>query len=111
MRLFSSEHSFDHTWENVSAANWKKYPNEMTPHVIHVDYLGRNYDSLTGVLHTERLLTCKQSVPELFVRLFGMEPVVYFYEQSQCHSKQKILALNTKNLTGSNLIVVEETCI
>jgi PRELI-like family len=111
MRLFSTEHTFSHEWESVTAANWKKYPNEITPHVIHVDYLSRHLDATKCQLHTERLLTCRQSVPALFLRLFGMDTVAYVYEKSVVDLNAKRLDLHTVNLTGSQLMRVEERCV
>ena len=35
-------------WDTVSVANWLKYPNTHTPHVLHVDYLQRYVDPATG---------------------------------------------------------------
>src|SRR3982750_351789 len=111
MKLFSNEHLLDHSWEDVTIANWKKYPSEITPHVIHVDYLSRHFDVTQGILHTERLLTCRQSVPPLILRMFGMDPVAYIYEKSEVNVKEKTLVLKGKNLSGSEIITIEETCV
>ena len=111
MRLFSNEHVYEHPWENVSAANWKKYPNEITTHVIHVDYLSRHFDASQGILHTERLITCKQSLPAFILKMFGIDTVAYIYEKSEVNIKSKTLTLHGRNLTASNILTVEETCV
>jgi hypothetical protein len=110
MKLFSTEQHFQHPWALVSAANWVKYPNEVTPHVIHVDYLERRIDPETGILHTKRLLTCRQSVPGWMVRWLGATSEAYVYEESQVDARSKVLRLSARNLTMSNLMQVEETC-
>lgn len=129
MKLFSSEHIFkyttiwliyhflyfysflySHSWETVSAANWKKYPNEITPHVISVDYLGRWVDPTTKILHTERLLTCSQNAPAFISKLLGGENVSHVYEKSWVDPISKKITLVSRNLTFSNLMTVEETC-
>lgn len=94
----------------VTAANWKKYPNEMTPHVINVDYLDRWVDPKTGFLYTERLLTCSQNAPAFISKLLGGENVSHVYEKSQVDPSGKKITLISKNLTFSNLMTVEETC-
>lgn len=110
MRWFLNSHLFNHSWDTVSSANWIKYPNEVTPHVIHVDYLSRSVDPQTGVLHTERLITCKQNVPELILKLVGGSTEAYVYESSICDPINKSLILKTKNLSFCHLMNVEEIC-
>lgn len=91
-------------------ANWMKYPNDHTPHVVHVDYLSRRVDPETGILHTERLLSCRQNAPAFISRLFGGEDSSLFYEKSEVDPQGRSIVLRSRNLTFCNLIVVEETC-
>jgi len=111
MKLFATQHLFFHPWNLVSAAHWVKYPNELTPHVVHVDYLNRSVDPETGILRTERILTCKQNFPDFILRLLGGHCEAYVHEISEINPKTQTLTLKTKNLTMSNMITVEETCI
>ena len=69
MKFFQATHKFEHSWAQVTAANWMKYPNEQCPHVIAVDILDRHIDPETGVLRTERLLTCNQNAPALVLKV------------------------------------------
>lgn len=94
----------------MSIANWIKYPNEQTPHVVHVDYLSRHVDPETGILHTERLLTCRQNVPAFISRILGGDDSSLFYEKSEVDPQGRTLTLRSRNLTFCNLLVVEETC-
>lgn len=110
MRWLSNVHLFGHPWESVSAANWTKYPSEVTPHVTNVDYLSRRVDPATGILHTERLITCKQSAPAVILKLLGGSSEAYIYEASECDPQTRILTLRTKNLTFSNIMTIEESC-
>ena len=100
-----------HPWETVSIANWIKYPNQMAPHVTNVDYLSRRIDTKTGHLHTERLLSCKQNVPEFILKLVGGQSSSIVYEKSEVDLEGKRLVLKSTNLTYSHLMTVEETCI
>lgn len=87
-----------------------KYPNDHTPHVVHVDYLSRRVDPTTGILHTERLLTCRQNVPAFISRLLGGEHSSLVYEKSEVDPVRRTLTLRSQNLTFCNAVVVEETC-
>lgn len=83
----------------------------MTPHVINVDYLSRRIDPETGNLHTERLLTCKQNVPDFVLKLIGGgQSSSIVYERSVVDLQGRKLVLKSTNLTYSHLMTVEETC-
>ena len=63
MKLFQNSYDFNYPWDQVTAANWKKYPNEISTHVIAVDVLRRELKDQGKVLVTERLITesCQRS--------------------------------------------------
>ncbi|ODQ64981.1 MSF1-domain-containing protein [Nadsonia fulvescens var. elongata DSM 6958] len=109
MKIFSQQHIFGYSWEQVSSANWKKYPNEMSTHVIAVDVLRREIDPETNILKTERLLTCKQAVPRWLLTLVGGQEVSYVREVSEVDLKKRTLVLRSVNLTMNNLLFVYET--
>lgn len=83
----------------------------MAPHVTNVDYLSRRIDPKTGHLHTERLLSCKQNVPEFILKLVGGQNSSIVYEKSEVDLEGRRLVLKSTNLTYSHLMTVEETCI
>lgn len=56
MKIFSNSCDFYYPWEQVTAANWQKYPNEMSTHVVAVDVLRRELDP------TSQILTDRKSV-------------------------------------------------
>ncbi|CAG8649273.1 5980_t:CDS:2 [Dentiscutata erythropus] len=109
MKLFETTHTFFYNWSHVSAANWCKYPNEKCPHVIAIDVLDRHVDPETGILRTERLITCQQNVPRLLSRLYGGNTVIYAREVSEIDPKNKVLRMTSCNLSMNNLINVSET--
>ncbi|KAI4113101.1 MAG: hypothetical protein LQ345_005851, partial [Seirophora villosa] len=84
MKVFSSEYTFDYSWEEVSTANWRKYCpwNDKSTHVISVDTLSREVDPATGILRTERLITCNQSAPAWVVSVLGGANISHVYETS-----------------------------
>lgn len=104
--------SFRYPWDVVTQANWVKYPNEITPHVIHIDYLYRRIDPSTGILHTARLLTCRQPMPSWLMNLFGMQDnSSLILERSTVDPEGRRLEMRSCNLTLQQLIQMEETCV
>ncbi|PNI36295.1 PRELID3B isoform 2 [Pan troglodytes] len=64
MKIWTSEHVFDHPWETVTTAAMQKYPNPMNPSVVGVDVLDRHID-LSGKLHSHRLLSTEWGLPSI----------------------------------------------
>ncbi|KAL9006421.1 MAG: hypothetical protein Q9188_000826 [Gyalolechia gomerana] len=111
MKVFSSEYTFDYSWEEVSTANWRKYCpwNDKSPHVSSVDTLSREVDPVTGILRTERLITCNQSAPAWVVSLLGGSNTSHVYETSYVSPSEKRVTMCSTNLTWSNILSVRET--
>uniref|UniRef100_A0A673V9R0 PRELI/MSF1 domain-containing protein n=1 Tax=Suricata suricatta TaxID=37032 RepID=A0A673V9R0_SURSU len=64
MKIWTSEHVFDHPWETVTTAAMQKYPNPMNPSVVGVDVLDRHIDA-SGRLHSHRLLSTEWGLPSI----------------------------------------------
>uniref|UniRef100_A0A287AXX7 PRELI domain containing 3B n=1 Tax=Sus scrofa TaxID=9823 RepID=A0A287AXX7_PIG len=64
MKIWTSEHVFDHPWETVTTAAMQKYPNPMNPSVVGVDVLDRHIDA-SGKLHSHRLLSTEWGLPSI----------------------------------------------
>lgn len=113
MKVFSNEENFDYSWEEVSTANWMKYCpwNDKSTHVIGVDTISRNVDPETGILRTERLITCKQSAPKWLSSLMGGNETSHVFETSYVDPKSKKVTMISSNLTFSNIINVRETVV
>ncbi|KAL4755100.1 hypothetical protein BDW72DRAFT_164092 [Aspergillus terricola var. indicus] len=113
MKVFSSLCTFDYSWEEVSTANWRKYCpwNDKSTHVVGVDTLSRGVDPKTGILRTERLITCNQSVPQWVSSLFGGSPTSHVYEVSYVDPISKKVTMCSTNLTWANVLNVRETVI
>ncbi|AET39255.1 PRELI/slowmo family protein Ecym_4179 [Eremothecium cymbalariae DBVPG len=108
MKLFQNIYEFNYPWEEVTAANWKKYPNEVSTHVIATDVLRRELDASGKRLISERLITVKQSVPQWIMMLIGSTNISYVREVSVVDLETKTLNLRSCNLTYSNLLKVFE---
>ncbi|XP_011817582.1 PREDICTED: protein slowmo homolog 2 isoform X3 [Colobus angolensis palliatus] len=70
MKIWTSEHVFDHPWETVTTAAMQKYPNPMNPSVVGVDVLDRHIDP-SGKLHSHRLLSTEWGLPSIVKSLIG----------------------------------------
>jgi hypothetical protein len=114
MKVFSNSVTFNYTWEEVSTANWRKYCpwNEKSTHVVAVDTVSRAVDPDTGVLRTERLITCKQSAPDWLRSILGNALAEsHVLETSWVDPRSRTVTMTSTNLTWSNLISVEETVV
>ncbi|KAJ1914909.1 Phospholipid metabolism protein [Tieghemiomyces parasiticus] len=111
MKLFEAFHEYSQNWATVTAAHWQKYPNDKTPHVLHVETLNRTIDPETGILRTERLIACKQACPAIVAKILGSSETSYVLEYSEVDPKQQVLKAVTTNLTYHNVVAVnEEIC-
>ncbi|KAJ1990857.1 Phospholipid metabolism protein [Dimargaris cristalligena] len=108
MKLFQAVHEYAQNWATVTAAHWQKYPNDKTPHVIHVETLNRSVDPDTGVLKTERLILCRQPCPAIIARFLGSDDVSYVLEYSEVDPQHKVLRAVSTNLTYHNVVAVNE---
>eukprot|EP01137_Pigoraptor_chileana_P009339 Opistho-2@57421 len=112
MKFFESAHSFPHSWEHVTTASWRKYPNPHSPHVQAVDVLDRTVDEATGRLLSERVITVEGGLPSWLCKLFNSSSVsAHVHEVSEVDPINKRMTLRTRNISWSNFITVEETCI
>lgn len=109
MKLFESNHHFDYSWEQVTAANWQKYPNELSTHVVSVDILDRSIDTDKKILRTERLIGCKQAIPRWLSCIIGGQDLSYVREVSEVDLQNKTLVMKSHNMTMSHLLLVNET--
>ncbi|KAK5632205.1 hypothetical protein RRF57_007919 [Xylaria bambusicola] len=113
MKVFSNKCTFNYSWEEVSTANWQKYSpwNDKSTHVIAVDTLSRNVDEETGILRTERLITCKQSVPDWLKTVIGCTDSSQVLEVSYVNPAEKTVTMVSQNITWANLVRVQETVV
>ncbi|KAI1490260.1 MSF1-domain-containing protein [Biscogniauxia mediterranea] len=113
MKVFCNSHTFNYSWEEVSTANWRKYCpwNDKSTHVIAVDTLSRQVDPATGILRTERLITCKQSAPDWLKSIIGGMETSQVFETSYVNPAEKTVTMVSQNITWANLVNVQETVV
>uniref|UniRef100_A0A8C6M9T5 PRELI domain containing 3B n=1 Tax=Nothobranchius furzeri TaxID=105023 RepID=A0A8C6M9T5_NOTFU len=108
MKIWASEHIFNHPWETVTKAAMQKYPNPMNPSVFGVDVLDRNVDP-EGRLHSTRLLSTEWGLPAIAKSIIGVtRSCTYVQEHSVVDPKQKTLELQSTNISFTNLVSVDE---
>ncbi|XP_037304044.1 PRELI domain containing protein 3B [Pungitius pungitius] len=108
MKIWASEHVFNHPWETVTKAAMQKYPNPMNPSVIGVDVLDRSIDK-EGRLHSKRLLGTDWGLPSIVKAIIGnTRTCTYVQEKSVVDPMEKIFELQSSNITFTNLVSVDE---
>uniref|UniRef100_A0A224XJK4 Putative member of the intramitochondrial sorting protein family n=1 Tax=Panstrongylus lignarius TaxID=156445 RepID=A0A224XJK4_9HEMI len=106
MKIWTSEHTFNHPWETVAQAAWRKYPNPMNPAVIGTDVVDRKV--VEGVLHTHRLVSSKWGLPRWVQALIGPANICYASEHSIVDPNTRSMTLKTRNLTFGKYVAVDE---
>lgn len=107
MKIWTSEFTFNHPWETVAQAAWRKYPNPITTSIIGTDVVERRVDP-EGILHTKRIVSSKWQFPKWAQALIGTAHVCYASERSTVDAKGKSMTLKTKNITFGKYIAVDE---
>ncbi|XP_054879326.1 PRELI domain containing protein 3B [Poeciliopsis prolifica] len=108
MKIWTSEHIFNHPWEMVTKAAMQKYPNPMNPNVFGVDVLDRNIDQ-QGRLRSKRLLSTEWGLPSIVKSLIGnVRTCTYIQESSIVDPKEKMFELQSSNITFTNMVSVDE---
>jgi len=94
----------------MTCANWRKYPNDLSEHVLSCDVLERSVDPQTGILKTERLLKCKQVAPSILKWLgFQVDEEAFFSEISYLDPKTQTYIATTYNMSLTNILAIKET--
>ncbi|OMJ25232.1 Protein UPS2, mitochondrial [Smittium culicis] len=111
MKFYETTHFFSSPFDSVTLASWRKYPNDKTPHVRHVEILSRRVNPVTGYLETERLINVRQNVPSLIKRILGTSGDSFALEYSTVDPNSKLMEMRTVNLTLNNLLMVVERVV
>ena len=95
----------------MTFANWLKYPNEHSSHVLSCDVINRKLTP-TGELQTDRLLCLKQPIPSLLRKVgFQIPEKTWFLERSILNPKTQIYESKSYSLSMRSLFQAEEICI
>jgi len=103
-------HVFRETWANVTLAFWKKYPNELSRHVLSVDTIHRSIDPETKCMSSTRIMTKTNRKPQ-WMQWWTPAGSVLIVEESVLDPAAKTLTTYTKNITLVPYMQVEEKCV
>jgi len=106
MKIWTSEHIFNHPWETVAQAAWRKCPNPMNTAVIGTDVVERRV--IDGVLHTHRLVSSRWYFPSWAQRIIGTPKVCYASEISVVDPSERQMTLKTTNVTFGSFLSMDE---
>ncbi|EGD81614.1 hypothetical protein PTSG_02331 [Salpingoeca rosetta] len=106
VKIWQTQHIFDHPWTHVTSGHWRKYPNPYNPAVLSTDIVDRKVED--GVLHSKRLITTNFQVPGWVRRLIGCN-CIHAIEESKVDPRTQSLEMVSKNVTFCNLLNVKES--
>ncbi|EYC10667.1 PRELI-like family protein [Ancylostoma duodenale] len=106
MKIWTSEHVFDHDWETVVNAAWRKYPNPMNQGVTGMDVLRQTLQA--GKILSERIIQSHFHIPSWATKLTGFSGTQYSHEYTVIDPQQRTMSLTTRNLNGSSFLRVDE---
>ncbi|CAI5438854.1 unnamed protein product [Caenorhabditis angaria] len=106
MRIWTSEHVFNHEWETVATAAFRKYPNPLNRAVTGIDVLRQSLEA--GKIMTERIIQSHFSIPSWATKLTGFSGTQYSHEYTVVDPLNKEFSLITRNLNGASFLRVDE---
>jgi len=108
VKLFQQDHIFQHNFDIVTSAFWRKYPNLHASHVKEIDTYARRIDE-HGRLIVHRLMRCESQVPA-WLQSLGVSNSAYAAETTIVDPTTRQMIVKSRNITGASMMVVEETC-
>lgn len=109
MKIWTSEHTFDHPWDTVVNAAVRKYPNPMNKAITGIDVIRQDVDK--GVLKTERILQSHFHIPNWVVKLTGFSGTQYSHEYTEINPASRSMTLATRNLNALGFLRVDEKLV
>jgi len=107
MKIWTSQHVFEHPWQSVIQGQFRKYPNPHNPAVIGTDVFNRHVTH--GVLHSHRIVTSKWGFPSWVTSIVGGDGSGHAYEYSSVDPASKVMTMRTRNISLANVVTMEET--
>jgi len=108
MKIWSTEHVFNYSWETVTKSQLQKHPNPLQPAVLATDVISRRVDPATGVLHSHRIISSDWGLAQWVQMLIGANRVCYAHEYSTVDPTRRFMELRSSNLTFCNFVSMNE---
>lgn len=106
MRIWTSEHVFNHSWETVTGGQWQKYPNPHNQAVVGTDVVERRVEN--GVLYSNRIISSDWGLADWVQKLIGANKVCYAHEYSMVDPGSRVMEMHSHNLSFNNFVNMEE---
>jgi hypothetical protein len=107
MKIWTSQHIFEHDWATVITAALNKYPNPVSPSVIGCDVVDRTINPY-GIIHSHRILLANWGIAPALNKIFNMSELGYASEHSTIDVRRRVMTARTRNLTLNRFINIEE---
>jgi len=108
MKIWTSEHVFNHNWDAVVTSQFRKYPNPHNTAVLGTDVYDRRVDPETGILHSHRIITSDWALAPWVQRLIGANRECYAHEYSSVDPKSRMMEMKSINLTFCSFVNMKE---
>jgi len=108
MKIWTTEHVFNYSWETVTKSQLQKHPNPLQPAVLATDVISRRVDSASGILHSHRIISSDWGLAQWVQRLIGANRVCYAHEYSTVDPKRRLMEMRSSNLTFCNFVSMNE---
>jgi len=105
---YESTSTFFYSWDQVSKAFWKRYPNPHSTHVLSEDTLFREVRG--DALYSRRLLTKTNRVPKWGER-FVKNTIVSIIEESYVNPKEQTIVTYTRNIGYNRVMGIIEKVV
>lgn len=110
MKEVENKYYWEYPFGFLTFANYRKYPNQHSDHVISVDVVDRKIDT-KGFIITDRIFQLKQPVP-LVLRSLGiaLPETTFFLERSVLDPTSQEYTATSYNLTMRQFFEATESC-
>ncbi|XP_055337555.1 protein slowmo-like [Paramacrobiotus metropolitanus] len=107
MKIWQSQHVFDHPWSTITQAAWRKYPNPNSQNIVAIDVIDREV-APDGALTTHRVFTTKWAFPKWVKSIINISDYCYSTEKSVVHPAAQSMVLESQNVSLGKFISVVE---
>jgi len=108
MKIWTTEHIFNHNWDTVVQSQFRKYPNPHNTSVLGTDVYDRRVDPATGILHSHRIITSDWKLATWVQRLIGANRECYAHEYSRVDPNKRLMEMKSINLTFCSFVNMKE---
>lgn len=107
MKIWTSDHIFNHSWETLAQNQWRKYPNPHNTAVLGTDVFERHVCP-EGKLHSHRIITSDWGLAPWVQTLIGANRETHGYEYSVVDPKSRTMEMTSINLTYGYFVSMRE---